>query len=73
LTEVEKEGKKDEEYERAMKQEATPEELAPKDRKAREIKKENGVLYRGNLLWVPKGLIQPVLESEHDTKIVGHM
>jgi len=34
---------------------------------------ENGVLYRGNLLWVPKGLIQPVLESEHNTKIAGHM
>jgi len=56
-----------------MEQEATPEELARKDQKAGEIKKENGVLYRGNLLWVPKGLIQPVLESEHDTKIAGHM
>ena len=73
LTEVEKEGKKDEEYERAMKQEVMPEELALKDRKAREIKKENGVLYRGNLLWVPKGLIETVLESEHDTKIAVHM
>jgi hypothetical protein len=33
---------------------------------------EDGILYRKMKLWVPKGLIQTVLESEHDSKIVGH-
>jgi len=31
------------------------------------------MLYRKNLLWVPKGLIEQILESEHDTKVAGHM
>jgi len=56
-----------------MEQEAASEGLAPEDRKARDIKKENGVLYRRGLLWVPQGLIQRILESEHDTKVAGHM
>jgi len=46
---------------------------SPKDRKAREWNGENGLLYRRNLLWVPEGLIQKVIESEHDTKVAGHM
>jgi len=45
----------------------------PVDRKARDTKKEDGVLYRKDLLWVPQGLIQWVLESKHDTKVAGHM
>jgi len=31
------------------------------------------MLYRKNLLWVPKGLVQQILESEHAMKVVGHM
>jgi len=73
LEEIKKEGEKDEEYKRMMEREAASEELAPKDRKASDIKKENEVLYRKGLLWVPQGLIQRILESEHDTKVVGHM
>jgi len=73
LAKVKEEGKKDEEYKRTMEQEAASEGLAPKDRKARDIKKENRVLYRRGLLWVPQGLIQRILESEHDTKVAGHM
>jgi len=46
---------------------------SPKDRKAREWNWENDLLYRRNLLWVPEGLIQKVIESEHDTKVAGHM
>jgi len=34
---------------------------------------ENDLLYRRNLLWVPKGLVQRIMESEHDTKVAGHM
>jgi hypothetical protein len=33
---------------------------------------ENGILYWKMKLWVPKDLIQTVLESEHDSKIAGH-
>jgi hypothetical protein len=33
---------------------------------------DDGILYRKMKLWVPKGLIQTVLESEHDSKIAGH-
>jgi len=56
-----------------MEQEAASERLVPEDQKAKDIKKENGVLYKRGLLWVPQGLIQRILESEHDTKVAGHM
>jgi len=25
------------------------------------------------MLWVPEGLVQKILESEHNTRIAGHM
>ena len=73
LADVSREGKKDGTYEQAKKQEAAAEELSPKDRKVRELSCENDILYRRNLLGVPSGLIQRILESEHDTKVAGHM
>jgi len=73
LTDVRKEGKEDEAYEKAKKQEAATDELPSKDRKVKELGNENRVLYRKNLLWVPKGLVERILESEHDTKVAGHM
>jgi len=30
-------------------------------------------MYRKDMLWVPKGLVQRVMKSEHDTKVAGHM
>jgi hypothetical protein len=33
---------------------------------------EDGILYRKMKLWVPKDLIQTVLESEHNSRIAGH-
>jgi hypothetical protein len=33
---------------------------------------EDGILYQKMKLWVPKDLIQTVLESEHDSKVAGH-
>jgi len=36
-----------------------------------EIQEE--LLYRKGLLWVLEELIQGVLQSEHDTKVAGHM
>jgi len=50
-----------------------PEEQAPKDRKNKDLKNVDGLLYLRNLLWVPEGLVQQILESEHDTKVAGHM
>jgi len=73
LENVRREGKKDEAYEQAGRQAAAAEELLPKDRTVKELSWEDGVLYRRNLLWVPKGLIPGILESEHDTKVAGHM
>jgi len=73
LARVKEEGKKDEAYAQAMKQEAVTEELSPKARKIKELRKENELLYRRNQLWVPKNLVQQIMESEHDTKVAGHM
>jgi len=73
LADVRKEGKKEEAYEQAKKQEVVADKPPSKDRKVKELGNENGVLYRKNLLWVPKGLVQRILESEHDTKVAGHM
>jgi len=56
-----------------MKQEAVIEELSPKDRKVKEIREENELLYWKNLLWIPEGLVGKILESKHDTKVAGHM
>jgi len=43
------------------------------DRKARSVMEiRDRMLYRKNLLWVLKGLIQQILESEQDTKVAGH-
>jgi len=73
LANVREEGKKDEAYEQARKQEAAAEEMSPKDRKVKELSCENNLLNRRNLLWVPRGLVQRIMESEHDTKVAGHM
>jgi len=56
-----------------MEQEAMAGEPAPKDQKAKEIRIENDLMFRRNLLWVPNGLIQQIMESEHDKKVGGHM
>jgi len=48
-------------------------EPAPKDQKGKEIRIEGGLVYRKNLLWIPNSLIRQIMESEHDTKVAGHM
>jgi len=73
LKRVREEGKKNEDYEWAWKEEVVPEEQAPKDRKIKDLRNMDGLLYLRNLLWVPKGLVQQILESEQDTKVAGHM
>ena len=73
LKQVGEAGGKDEVYQQAgdqIKKEAASGEPGSKDRKVKEI---NGLLYRSNLLWVPEGLVQRIMESEHDTKVAGHM
>ena len=41
----------------------------------RMIEKMDGCVYRKGMLWIPndKNLIRQILESEHDTKVAGHM
>ena len=73
LGERQRRRKKDEAYEQARKREAATEDLWLKDRSAKEVSCENDLLYRWNWLWVPKGLVQRIMESEHDTKVAGHM
>jgi len=73
LAKVREEGKKDEAYEQGRKQEAAIDGLSSKDRKVGGMEYKDDLLYRGNLLWIPKGLVQHILESEHDTKVAGHM
>jgi len=73
LEKVKEEGKKDNNYEQAIKQEAMAGELAPKEQRVKEIRIEGGLVYRKNLLWIPNALIQQIMESEHDTKVAGHM
>jgi hypothetical protein len=53
-------GQNDKDYREAAKQVKEP------------LTKGDGILYRKIKLWVPKDLIQTVLESEHDSKIEGH-
>ena len=57
------------------KKEAESEEPTSKDLKARDkmVEVREGLLYQRNLLWAPKGMVQQILESKHDTKIAGHM
>ena len=51
------------------------EELVPEDRTVKEqmVELRDGLLYQRNLLWVPEGIGQQVLESEHDSRVAGHM
>ena len=78
VEEVREKAKRDETYEKARKQveeqEAALQKEQRTDRKARsELEIRDGLLYRKNTLWVLEGLTQKVLESEHDTKVAGHM
>jgi len=55
----------------------TEQEAAPMEagRKVKEgiLEMHGGLLYRKGRLWVPEGLFDQVLRSEHDTKVAGHM
>jgi hypothetical protein len=55
-----------------------PREAPLNSREARKkdvLEIKDGLLYRKGMLWIPedKDLINSVLESEHDTKVAGHM
>jgi hypothetical protein len=53
-------GQNDKDYREAAKQVKEP------------LMVEDGILYQKMKLWVPKDLRATFLESEHDSKIVGH-
>jgi len=48
---------------------------AQEDRTVEEgtLRIQDGMIYRRNKLWVPSELIQQIMESEHNTKVAGHM
>ena len=79
MEEIQKAAKADPVYQQAWDQvekEATLEGPALKARKGKEGKEriEDGLLYRQGMLWIPEGrTVQAILESEHDTKVAGHM
>jgi len=66
LEEIGKLAKEDPQYQEAK--EAALEELAPK-----EIKIQSNLLYRKEKLWIPAAAVQRAMESEHDTRVAGHM
>ena len=61
----------DEEYTGAWNQAAAD----PQEKTEWILEITEGLLYWKGMLWIPKkeGLIQTILESEHDTKVAGHM
>jgi len=64
----------DPQYQETRKQEeAALEEPTPKVRKDRELRIQDNLLYRKEKLWIPAAVVQRVMESEHDTKVAGHM
>ena len=74
LKRIEEEGRQDEDYLKAKEEVATEDPL-PKDRMAKEgiLEIRGEKLYRKSILWIPKGMIQQVIKSEHDTKVAGYM
>ena len=68
---------KDPQYQEVRKEKETvPAEAAPEAREGKEndgIKLQDQLLYRKGKLWVPGKCIQQVMESEHDTRVAGHM
>jgi hypothetical protein len=68
LEEVREEVSKGEDYKEAMKSLEKDEENIPFT-----LSQEERVLYHRTRLWVPCGLRTSILESEHDSKVAGHM
>jgi len=74
LKEIREVTKNDPLYQEARKEaEAALREPASKDQRTKELETKEGLLYRRSKLWIPKGKVQSVMESEHDTKVAGHM
>ena len=72
---IKEKGWKDMAYQQAWKEvEAALPKEQQMNRKARSVLEiRDELLYRKSLLWVPEELVQEILESEHDTKVAGHM
>jgi len=77
LEEVREAANKDPQYQEVRKKkEAVLAEAAPEAREGKEndgIELQDHLLYRKKKLWVPGKCISRVMESEHDTKVAGHM
>jgi len=77
LEEVREAANKDPQYQEVRKKkEAALAEAVPEAREGKEndgIELQDHLLYRKKKLWVPGKCIPRVMESEHDTKVAGHM
>jgi len=76
---VEGEGKKDPQYQQTreqMRKEETLEGQKTRERgnqQSKGLEIQDNLQYRKGKLWIPAGTVQHVIESEHDTKVAGHM
>jgi hypothetical protein len=68
LEEVKEEVSKDEDYKEAIKSLEKGEEMSHGN-----LNQEKGVVYHHIRFCIPYGLRMSVLESEHDSKVAGHM
>jgi hypothetical protein len=66
--EIRSEGEKDEEYKKELNY-----LLENEEQEQNILHQEEEILYRKLKLWVPSGLRLEVCESEHDSKVAGHM
>jgi len=66
---VREEAEKDPQYQEGKKQARSNKEGEGKE----EIEIREELFYRKGKLWIPAGTVQQILESEHETKVAGHM
>jgi len=66
---VREEAEKDPQYQEGKKQARSNKKGEGKE----EIEIREELFYRKGKLWIPAGTVQQILESEHETKVAGHM
>ena len=70
LDQVRTAGQNDPEYQAGL--EATKDESDTPTSSDGILTQVDGILYRRGWLWVPRGLVKTMLESEHDSKVAGY-
>jgi len=77
LEEIEKLAKEDPQYQEAklafLEENGKLAKEDPQYQEAKEMRIQGNLLYRKEKLWTPAAAVQRVMESEHDTRVAGHM